>query len=244
MIEIISSWAKSLGVAIVLVSILEMVLPNNKTKKYIRMVMGIFVIFNIISPFIKNKENLSLASINIESYYTEESGSNITDSGNLNQASMDERIKELYQDELEKDIIKKVEEQGYEVLRCKVEAEVPTNESSRQNSYENGSQNETGISKIELKIDGKVESENNNDNNETQEQEENIENKIITGVQRIKEVDISKDEEKNQEQNTEENNNKEEQEQTNKKVTRSDIQNIKKFLIEEYGVSEKCLEIN
>lgn len=28
------------------------------------------------------------------------------------------------------------------------------------------------------------------------------------------------------------------------KITKSDMQNIKKFLIEEYGVNEKCLEIN
>ena len=28
------------------------------------------------------------------------------------------------------------------------------------------------------------------------------------------------------------------------KVKKIDIQNIKKFLIEEYGVNEKCLEIN
>ena len=34
MIEFISSWAKSLGLAIVIVSILEMLLPNNKNKKY------------------------------------------------------------------------------------------------------------------------------------------------------------------------------------------------------------------
>ena len=33
MIEFLSSWAKSLGVTIVIVSILEMLLPNNKTKK-------------------------------------------------------------------------------------------------------------------------------------------------------------------------------------------------------------------
>ena len=31
MIEFLSSWAKSLGVTIVIVSILEMLLPNNKT---------------------------------------------------------------------------------------------------------------------------------------------------------------------------------------------------------------------
>ena len=34
MIEFISTWVKGLGVAIVIVSIIEMILPNNKTKKY------------------------------------------------------------------------------------------------------------------------------------------------------------------------------------------------------------------
>ena len=56
MIEFLSSWAKSLGVTIVIVSILEMLLPNNKTKKYIKVVMGLYILFNIISPFIKNKD--------------------------------------------------------------------------------------------------------------------------------------------------------------------------------------------
>ena len=86
MIEVISSWAKSLGVTIVLVSILEMILPNNKTKKYIRVVLGLFVIFNIIAPFIQNKENLSLASINIEDYYTE-GNSNTNTVGTINSNS-------------------------------------------------------------------------------------------------------------------------------------------------------------
>ena len=39
MIEVISSWAKNLGVIIVLVSIIEMILPKKKKKKYIRMVL-------------------------------------------------------------------------------------------------------------------------------------------------------------------------------------------------------------
>lgn len=246
MIEVISSWAKSLGVTIVLVSILEMILPNNKTKKYIRMVLGIFVIFNIISPFIQNKDKLSLASINLEDYYTEENSnvvnydnSNINeDTNTLNQTSMDQRIKELYQDELEKDITKKVEEQGYKISSCKVQAEVPTKESQEEN--------QTGISKIELRIKEKIENESNDDtigenSNNNQVQKESIENKIVTGVQRIKEVDVSGDGAKKQQDENEENN---VQDRTNSKVTRSDIQNIKKFLIEEYGVSEKCLEIN
>lgn len=66
MIEFLSSWTKGLGVTIVVVSILEMLLPNNKTKKYIRMVLGVFVIFNIISPLIQNKDKLDLSNLDIE----------------------------------------------------------------------------------------------------------------------------------------------------------------------------------
>ena len=56
MVEFMSSWVKGLGLAIVIISILEILLPNNKTKKYIRMVMGIYVLFTIISPFISNQD--------------------------------------------------------------------------------------------------------------------------------------------------------------------------------------------
>ena len=224
MIEFLSSWAKSLGVTIVIVSILEMLLPNNKTKKYIRMVLGIFVIFNIISPFITNKDELNFNSIDIENIDTYATSSNV-----VNQASMDERIEDLYQEELEKDITKKVEEQGFEVSNCKVEAKVPD---------KNNSENEeaTGITKIKLKIEKSDKKEETN---------ESTENKVVEEIQKIKKVDTSindsqtdnQDEENNNEENTNEDTN-------NSKVTRSDIQNIKKMLIEEYEVSEKCLEIN
>ena len=224
MIEFLSSWAKSLGVTIVIVSILEMLLPNNKTKKYIRMVLGIFVIFNIISPFITNKDKLNFNSIDIENIDTYATSSNV-----VNQASMDERIEDLYQEELEKDITKKVEEQGFEVSNCKVEAKVPD---------KNNSENEegTGITKIKLKIEKSDKKEETN---------ESTENKVVEEIQKIKKVDTSindsqtrnQDEENNNEENTNEDTN-------NSEVTRSDIQNIKKMLIEEYEVSEKCLEIN
>ena len=224
MIEFLSSWAKSLGVTIVIVSILEMLLPNNKTKKYIRMVLGMFVIFNIISPFITNKDKLNFNSIDIGNIDTYATSSNV-----VNQASMDERIEDLYQEELEKDITKKVEEQGFEVSNCKVEAKVPEKNNSEK---EEG----TGITKIKLKIEKSDKKEETN---------ESTENKVVEEIQKIKKVDTSindsqtrnQDEENNNEENTNEDTN-------NSKVTRSDIQNIKKMLIEEYGVSEKCLEIN
>ena len=108
MIEILSSWAKGLGITIVIVSIFEMLLPNNRTKKYIRMVLGVYVIFNIVSPLIKNKDVFNFNNIDLEEYTSVETSS-------VNQTSMNERIKKLYSEELEKDITKKIKEKGYEV---------------------------------------------------------------------------------------------------------------------------------
>lgn len=219
MIEFLSGWAKNLGVVIVIVSIFEMILPNNKTKKYIRVVLGIFVMFNIISPFIKNKDKLSSVSIDLENYITEQ---NVT----VDQTSMDKRIQDLYEKELEKDIKNKIEEQGYKVASCKVSATILENENS--NSEENT------IQKIKLKIEKKEDIEKSNQNTK------DVENKIVTEIQKIKKVNTTIGNNTNNE-NT---NNKETDTNNSKKITRQDIQDIKKFIIDEYGVKEKCLKIN
>ena len=161
-----------------------------------------------------------------------------TNSEELNQTSMDKRIKELYQEELEKDIIKKLKEKGYSVNNIEVEAEILKKEENNGNNQSN--KNETGIKKIRIDLEKKTEeNEEDNGNSENKnEQERTLENKIVTGVQRIKEIDIST--KKSQERKDEGN----EKNEKNNNITNKDIQNVKKFLIEEYGVSEKCLEIN
>ncbi len=209
MIEILSSWAKGLGVTIVIVSIFEMILPNNNAKKYIKMVLGIYLIFNIISPLIQNKQIFNLDDLDLEKYQTIEATA-------VDQSSMDARIKKLYEQELEQDIIKKLAEKGYEVTKCNIDAQISNNEE------------ETKINKIKLEIK----------KGEKQEKQEEAEDKIVTEIQKIKKIDTEVKTDKN---GQEEENNKKEK---NEKVSKMDIQNVKKFLIEEYGVNEKCLEIN
>lgn len=225
MITFMNTWAKNLGLAIVVISILEMLLPNNKIKKYIRMVMGIYILFCILSPWIQDKD---IIQNNVEDLATSVStGNTFTNVSNeVNQTSMNERIQELYVEELEKDIRKKLKEQGYEISKCKVDANISDVE------------DETRIKKISIKVAKKTEEiQNENNAKENSEQNESIENKIVTHIQKIKTIDtsISKIEEK-------QNNQKEDEKQSS--ITKVDIQNIKKFLIEEYGVKEKCLEIN
>ena len=213
MIEFFSSWAKNLGLSIVTISILEMLLPNNNTKKYIRMVMGIYVIFTILSPIINNKEIFDVNNIDLEQYSLSQTSSTV------NQTSMDKRIEELYVEELEKDITKKVEEKGYIVQKCKVDVKISDKE------------DETKINMIKLNIEKNK--EQNIDTN-SKDNEKDIENKIVTQIKKIKPIDTSIDKDYMQKEN----------EEKKSKLENSDIQNIKKFLIEEYGVSEECLKIN
>ncbi len=215
MIEFMSSWIKGLGLAIVIVSILEMLLPNNKTKKYIRMVMGLYVLFTIIAPFVSNQRNFDINDINIDSYTTTQTSTTI------DQSSMNERIKQLYIQELEKDISKKLEQKGYEVTVCKVKAEISDKEE------------ETPISKIKINVQKLQE----DSNKEKEENKENLESQMVTQIQKIKAIDTSIQEDNSKQRGKTE-------DAKNGKINKSDIQNIKKFLIEEYGVSEKCLEIN
>ena len=65
--------------------------------------------------------------------------------------------------------------------------------------------------------------------------EESVENKMVNEIQKIKKVRIGDSNEEKE---------KQEQEIEQDKISKSEIQNIKKFLIEEYGVNEKCLQIN
>ena len=110
MIEFLSDWAKSLGLAIIIVSILEMILPNNKTKKYVRMIFGLYIIFNIIVPFIQNKDILNVSNYNLEEY------NNYTlNSDSANNISASSKIEQIYVKELEQDITEKITNLGYKV---------------------------------------------------------------------------------------------------------------------------------
>ena len=63
---------------------------------------------------------------------------------------------------------------------------------------------------------------------------------IVKKIQKIKKVNTTI----GNNTNNEDTNNKETDTNNLKKITRQDIQDIKKFIIDEYGVKEKCLEIN
>lgn len=202
MIENISLWAKNITLSVIMVSLFEMLLPNKKIKQYVNVVMGLYILFNIISPFVGKNISINLDKI------IEDSQTQATATETVDQTSMDKRLKEIGEEELKKDITKKVENLGFIVENCEVKLVI---------------QEETKIEKIVLQIEKKEEN--------TQEREEtNAENKLVEEIQKIKEVQVGTKKEKKAKEN--------------ENITTTDINQIKKMLMQEYEVSEKCLKIN
>lgn len=162
MIEGISSWAGELVVAMIVTTLIEMLLPDNKTKKYVKTLIGTYIIFCIISPFINKSEVFSFESIEKElnSYRKE---IQIKKQEN-NEISMES----LYIEEFRKDVVEKVERFGYEVKNCEVDIEI---DATKENA---------GINEIKLTI-GKKKTENNDD--------KKLKNEI--NIEEVQKVEIS-----------------------------------------------------
>lgn len=118
MINFLSSWAEQVILAVIIATILELILPNSKNKKYVQMVIGVYVLFNIISPITKNKEKLVFSEIDLDKY--------ITTSTKVEQSSMDARLEKIYLDELENNIKSKFKNAGIEIIKCTIDAELDT----------------------------------------------------------------------------------------------------------------------
>ena len=56
MIDFLVTWAEQIIIALIIIVIIEMILPNSN-KKYIKVIFGIFIIYIILSPIISSKSD-------------------------------------------------------------------------------------------------------------------------------------------------------------------------------------------
>lgn len=136
MINYISTWASQIITAVIVVTILEMILPKGNSKKYIKTIIGIYIVYTIISPaikLIKGKE-IKIDTKTYEKYFgTQEANTNLEVPS----------IEETYQKELEKKLKQYIEALGYNVEKEKAEI-----------NLEKGN-----ITKIELEVNKKQKKE-------------------------------------------------------------------------------------
>ncbi len=168
MITYISSWARQVIVSVVVAIILEMILsPNSKSTKYIKTVIGIYVVYTIIAPGLKliGGKNLDFANIDYENYLTSsEIYQNLESSVEKIETN---NFEETYKLNLKQDMENKLREKGYIVSNIKLEVNL------EENNEQYGR-----IENIELNISKKA----NEDNNENEKNEIGV-NKIKIGEQ-------------------------------------------------------------
>ena len=152
--EWISDWVQGIIVAVIIVTIIEMILPNGNSKKYIKVVIGIYILFSIIVPII-NKFNSTKFDINeildLEKYANEISIQTSTDLENNNE----EQIKNMYETGLKQDIKSKLNDKGYNISNMDIELEEEYKIKKitiRINKNEKENENIKKVDKIEIRV--------------------------------------------------------------------------------------------
>ena len=158
MITFFSSWAKGIVVAVVISTIIELVLPSGSQKKYIKVVLGVFILFTIISPIIDKVSNNKLDVNQIFNTKADEDKIEKVEEtiAKKLESSNSRSIKDIYVSNLENDIKIKLNEKGYEVnsiyIRVK-DDENYTIESVELSIKKNKEENKnTNIEKIEINV--------------------------------------------------------------------------------------------
>ena len=124
MVEIINSWAQKIIIVVIICTIIEMILPEGKNKKYIKTVIGIYVVFTIISPIISKINNNNTLDLN--KYFKTEN--NITVETSSPVVDTNEYIEEVYKEKLKTDIKTKIEAMNYTVKNIDLEIETEDEE--------------------------------------------------------------------------------------------------------------------
>lgn len=169
MISFISSWTQGIIVSVIIASIIEMILPDGNCQKYVKVVIGVFILFSIVSPVINKftKKEINISSIvDVEKYSDAKqvSSTNLEVNTNLN-------IKQMYETNLKVDIKSKIESKGFKVKDITI----------------NISDDEYKIEKIDIGIMGEINEESEVKNNK---KSKNNVIGIVDSIEKIS-VDIS-----------------------------------------------------
>ena len=113
MINVINRWMKQIIFAVVITIIIEMLVPEGKNKKYIKMITNIYIILIIVSPIFSK---LTLKEINLNEIFINESTKTVAASSIDNTKYIEER----YIKNIKESINTNLSNIGYEVKNIDV----------------------------------------------------------------------------------------------------------------------------
>ena len=198
MIDWISTWAQSIIIAVIIATIIEMILPSGSSKKYIKVVTGVYILFTIISPVITKFTGKTLAVsdiLELDSYVNEIKQKEV--SQNLLAENNSSSIKDIYTANLKSDIKNKLKQKGYSANNIvltvgddenytlnKIELDIKKIKEDKQEVNEI-----EAVNKINIIISNSVVEKNNNKSSISDKEKEKIK-QYLSSVYEIDEKDI------------------------------------------------------
>lgn len=124
MVAFFSSWAQGIIVAVIVATIVELLLPNGSSKKYVKVVVGIYILFSIIAPVVNKFANQDINAneiFNLDKYEEKMEDSNNSILQKI-ESNNSRTVKDIYVSNLEADIKAKLKDKGYEVTSIYIKA--------------------------------------------------------------------------------------------------------------------------
>ncbi len=218
MINDITKWASGIIIAVIIATIIEMILPEGSSKKYIKVVIGVYILFTIISPVVSKFTGKSIAVsdiIDLNQYISDFKEKEKIQ--NSLQEDSSANIRDIYIGNLKSDIQNKLKIKGYNTT--KIELDV-------------GYDDNYTLNKISLTV-AKIKEKENSENKE----ENNINSTVISSVNNIN-INVSNQNINNNVQDNASSNN------TKSNLSSSDKKKIKEYLSEVYEINERSILIN
>ena len=182
MIEWLNEWAQGIIVAVIIATIIELILPKGNSKKYVKVIVGIYILFTIISPVIAKVKGNELnvnEILDTKKFEKELEKSNSKISEKL-ESNNSRSIKDIYVSNLTTDIKNKLKEKGYNVVSSSINVkddknytieEINLDVNKIENEQADNQENEQeAVNKIESinieKVKIRVDTDNTMDNTE------------------------------------------------------------------------------
>lgn len=184
--DAIISWTQNIAVCLVIVMLLELILPKGNIKKYVKIIIGLYIMFNIISPIFENVKGLQVNNNMFYDNYGENKilekmnikidnqinkiQSNYQEYSNEIEQTNENNIRHIYKENVEEDIKNKINNYEYETKEInitiaddetyqieKIEAKVRYKEADKKSENKNQKQTINKIDTVKIDLTNKEE---------------------------------------------------------------------------------------
>lgn len=178
MVKFINSWAQGIILSVIIGAIIEIILPEGNNKKFVKTIIGIYVLFSIIYPVINEISN---KNINLDLIINNTADEMEKYSTNVVTIETNSYIENTYINKLKENIKQTIKEKGYDVEEINLYIESKNEERYGQ------------INNIVMKVTKTEENVNNNEVNKVKKIDVSISDKIQKNEEnkKISEVEIN-----------------------------------------------------